>query len=217
MHRPPSLPTSLLQLLSLINTQVLQVRSDATPTAIRKMSLDEGEKLLPEYLAFGNHNLPLAANAAYLDSRDIPSVDRSAAFQPPWGKHLMPRSNGAMGAIDSRGIAAVAAQRDVLARLQGRQFACPQNTNACTDIGKSDYCCATGTTCFVVKDAPDAGNVGCCPNGQNCIGSVGQCTGGSTACAAEVGGGCCIPGFVCANVGCKWHSNFLLGSHERRD
>ncbi|KXJ90827.1 hypothetical protein Micbo1qcDRAFT_234114 [Microdochium bolleyi] len=204
MHQPPLLPTSLLQLL-LISTAPLLARAneDVAPTAVRKMSLDEGEKLMPEYLAFAvSRQYPLSApEAALLDSRAYSPA--AAAFQPPWGIHLIPRSGSANNSplLDARG-GSEAAQRDVLARLQGRQFACPDNTSACTNIGQSGYCCAKGTTCFVVEGAPASGNVGCCPNGQNCLGSVGECTGGSTACAANVGGGCCIPGYVCANVGC---------------
>ncbi|KAH7026072.1 uncharacterized protein B0I36DRAFT_329821 [Microdochium trichocladiopsis] len=212
MHHPPLLPANLLQLLLLVSsTSPLLVRgsSDVLPTAVRKMSLDEGQKLMPEYVAFAvPRQYPLAEaaqlDAGYLGSRAATFPEDSyAAFQPPWSIHLLSRSsNSNSSPRDSRAAAAEKAQRDVLHRLQGRQFSCPDNTAACTNIGQPDYCCASGTTCFSVEGAPAAGNVGCCPNGQNCVGSVGDCAGGSTACAAEVGGGCCIPGYVCANVGC---------------
>lgn len=199
MHRPPSLPPGLLQLLVILSntTPLLASGKDVTPTAVRKMSLDEGEKLMPEYLAFA------APEAAILDSRAYSPA--AVPFQPPWGIHLMPRSSGD-APLAPRAVAATEQQRDILARLKGRQFSCPENTSACTNIGQTDYCCAKGTTCFVVEGAPASGNVGCCPNGQNCLGGVGDCAGGSTACAANVGGGCCIPGYVCANVGCEWLS-----------
>lgn len=214
MHNPPLLPRSnhrrlLLGLLA-SSTAPLLVRSDAVPTAIRKMSLDDGEKLMPEYLAFAvPRQYPLAEAADYIGSSrsSFPprgtndDNDTSPAFQRPWSIHLLsPRDEN--NARDAQAAAAVA-QRDVLQRLQGRQFSCPENTFACTNIGQSDYCCQKGTACFTVEGSPAAGNVGCCPDGENCKGSVGDCTGGSTACAANVGGGCCIPGYVCANVGCK--------------
>jgi len=213
MNPPPLFPTSnylrLLFALLASSTAPLLVRSDGVPIAVRKMSLDEGEKLMPEYLAFAvPRQYPLAEAADYVgSSRSSLSLrgteddkDTSPAFQRPWSIHLLSPRNG-NNARDAQA-AVNAAQRDVLQRLQGRQFSCPENTAACTNIGQSDYCCQTGTTCFTVEGSPAAGNVGCCPDGENCKGSVGNCAGGSTACAANVGGGCCIPGYVCANVGC---------------
>jgi hypothetical protein len=92
-----------------------------------------------------------------------------------------------------------------LARLEARQWACPSGTASCAAIGYPNSCCSDGETCVQVPDT-GLGPVGCCPSGAACGGAVSGCAGGSTACASEVGGGCCIPGFVCQGVGCKWLS-----------
>ncbi|KAI0164324.1 hypothetical protein GGR52DRAFT_585616 [Hypoxylon sp. FL1284] len=221
-----SLPPSLLVLLAAVTLAPAQ-----HPTAIRKMSLDEGEKFMPEYYAFGpeppsSQQQPLhQARAAPLlvsDEELLLSGNSSTAipFLPPYPRHYDYRSAAIRTPVgrrrkeaqsDSQSLEERARSRssllyrrarEALARLQGRQFACPDGTHSCTNIDQPDYCCATGTTCFVVTDAPDAGNVGCCPAGANCGVSVGACADGATACPADLGGGCCIPGFVCADVGC---------------
>ncbi|KAI1136131.1 hypothetical protein F5Y05DRAFT_391631 [Hypoxylon sp. FL0543] len=213
-----SLPPSLLVLVA----AATQLRAQQQhPTAIRKMSLDEGEKLFPEHFAFGPapappQHFPLDARAA-TDEEFLLSGNSSAAtpFLPPYPRHYdyhgtwLGKAVGTGQGKDSSQAQGSPAPgslyrraRDVLAKLQGRQFACPQGTHSCTNIDQPDYCCSTGTTCFVVTNAPESGNVGCCPDGQNCGVSVGACTDGATACPANLGGGCCIAGFVCASVGC---------------
>ncbi|KAI8625741.1 hypothetical protein F5Y19DRAFT_242620 [Xylariaceae sp. FL1651] len=237
-----ALPPSLLLLLA---TQLLaqadpQSRNDDTvtlPTAVRKMSLDEGEKFMPEYYAFGPsgsfggtpqspfHFLARNTETFVLTSEEeaLLAANSSVAlmFRPPFPRHYDYRALGPKvrnrGDLDSKGLMREEGQvrrleevgasvyrraREVLARLQGREFICPGGTHACTNINQPNYCCTDGTTCFVVENAPDAGNVGCCPDGQTCGGSVGSCAEGSTACPADEGGGCCIAGFVCAQVGC---------------
>ncbi|KAI1761623.1 hypothetical protein GGR53DRAFT_19160 [Hypoxylon sp. FL1150] len=225
-----SLPSSLLVLLAAATLSQAQ-----HPTAIRKMSPDEGEKFMPEYYAFGpasppsQKNLHLAREAAGLLAPDeeelLLSGNSSAAipFLPPYPRHYDYRSaelkarTGRRGVRDEGGdkkrqetearsesgsLGLYRRAREVLAKLQGRQFACPDGTHSCTNIDQPDYCCQTDTTCFVVTNAPDAGNVGCCPEGANCGVTVGTCTDGATTCPASLGGGCCISGFVCAEVGC---------------
>ncbi|KAI0881700.1 uncharacterized protein GGS22DRAFT_171638 [Annulohypoxylon maeteangense] len=205
-----SLPPSLLVLLA----AATQTLAQHHPTAIRKMSLDEGEKIFPEYYAFG------PAPAQVLPRQDseelLLSGNSSAAvpFLPPYPRHLdyhyrspEPRAaeaegQGQDGEDYNEGVSEFRRSRDILSKLQGRQFACPSDTHSCTNIDQPNYCCASRTTCFVVTNAPEAGNVGCCPVGQNCGVTVGACASGATACPANVGGGCCIAGFVCAEVGC---------------
>ncbi|KAI1813994.1 hypothetical protein GGS20DRAFT_439751 [Poronia punctata] len=144
----------------------------------------------------------------------------SLAFRPPFPRHydyrttsLQARSNHRSDEDKERELDESAGDewlsgtlyrraKDALARLQGREFTCPGGTHVCSNIDRPNYCCADGTRCFVVENAPNAGNVGCCPEGHNCIGNVASCPDGNTACPAEEGGGCCIPGFVCADVGC---------------
>ncbi|KAI1102101.1 hypothetical protein F4804DRAFT_278562 [Jackrogersella minutella] len=198
-----SLPSSLLVLL--LAAASPSRAHQQHPTAIRKMSLDEGEKLFPEYYAFGP--APAPPQAMLLHHHDDEELQLSgnssaaAPFLPPYPRHLGYQLHvGRAGEED--GSLLYRRARDALARLQGRQFACPSGTHSCTNISQPNYCCSTGTTCFVVTNAPEAGNVGCCPNGQSCGVTVGACSDDSTSCPANVGGGCCISGFVCAQVGC---------------
>ncbi|KAI2463462.1 hypothetical protein F4781DRAFT_416513 [Annulohypoxylon bovei var. microspora] len=208
-----SLPPTLLVLLA----AATQAHAQHHPTAIRKMSLDEGEKIFPEYYAFGPASAP--AFLPHDEEALLPSGNSSAAvpFLPPYPRHLdhhhyrspsPPRNKKAADGkleeedTDDRGAGLYRRTREAPSRLRGRQFACPSDTHSCTNIAQPNYCCASGTTCFVVTNAPESGNVGCCPVGQNCGVTVGACTSGSTACPANVGGGCCIAGFVCAEVGC---------------
>ncbi|KAI1850620.1 hypothetical protein JX266_003902 [Neoarthrinium moseri] len=192
------LPASLLMLVA------TQLQAQQLPTAIKKMSLDEGEKIMPHHLGFSPEYA--AAQSSLLprglltpEEELLLSTNSTAtlAFRPPFGIHF----DGSSQEVRDNGPLWRRA-KEALHRLQGREWSCPTNTNSCESIGKPDYCCATGETCFEVENAPDAGNVGCCPEGQNCGGSVGTCGTGNTACPANVGGGCCIPGFKCAQIGC---------------
>ncbi|KAI0903603.1 hypothetical protein F4823DRAFT_267904 [Ustulina deusta] len=235
-----SLPPSLLLLLATQLHAQAGSRNEkdglpTLPTAVRKMSLDEGEKFMPEYYAFappdayvGGPQTPLGLEARGADllvltpeEEALLAGNSSAAlvFRPPFPRHLdyrglEARSRTSGSGKDSRSPEGQRRQSggdswslyrraiEALARLQGRDFTCPGGTHVCSNIGEPNYCCTDGTTCFVVENAPDAGNVGCCPNGQSCGGSVAACADGNTACPADDGGGCCIPGFVCADIGC---------------
>ncbi|GAP84582.1 putative gpi anchored protein [Rosellinia necatrix] len=200
----------------------------ALPTAVRKMSLDEGEKFMPEYYAFAPADLyggaaqaPLKLLAREADVVVIATPEEEAllaangsaalAFRPPFPRHYDYRgrddggsrvSSSLLSSSDEEPQSLYRRTAGALARLQGREFTCPGGTHVCSNIDQPNYCCTDGTTCFVVENAPDAGNVGCCPKGQTCGGSVAACADGNTACPAEDGGGCCISGFVCADVGC---------------
>ncbi|KAI1091869.1 hypothetical protein F5B19DRAFT_492932 [Rostrohypoxylon terebratum] len=202
-----NLPPTLLVLLAAATQALAQQQHH--PTAIRKMSLDEGEKIFPEYYAFGPapaQALPRQESEEFLLSGNNSSA--ATPFLPPYPRHLdyhyrSPERRTEEGPDDDdQAVSLYRRAREVLAKLQGRQFACPSDTHSCTNIDQPNYCCASGTTCFVVTNAPEAGNVGCCPVGQNCGVTVGACASGATACPANVGGGCCIAGFVCAQVGC---------------
>ncbi|KAI0451700.1 hypothetical protein F5B21DRAFT_369426 [Xylaria acuta] len=229
-HAFLSLPPSLLLLLAaqLHAQQAQQAHSrnqqyevqQTLPTAVRKMSPDEGEKFMPEYYAFAQAGFygdaPQAPLQLLARGVDVPALtpeeeallaaNSSAAlpFRPPFPRHHDHRARGPEGGgrrqSDSRSL--YRRMVEVLARLRGREFTCPAGTHVCSNIDEPNYCCTDGTTCFVVENAPDAGNVGCCPDGQTCGGSVAACADGNTACPAEEGGGCCIPGFVCADIGC---------------
>ncbi|KAI0186393.1 hypothetical protein EV127DRAFT_172945 [Xylaria flabelliformis] len=233
-HAFLSLPPSLLLLLAAqLHAQQADPRNNeqdgqqlqhqqTLPTAVRKMSPDEGEKFMPEYYAFApaddlyGGNPPQAPlqlltrggvdDVFQLTSEEeaLLATNSSAAltFRPPFPRHhdYGTRSSERRRQSDLRPL--YRRMADALARLRGRDFTCPAGTHVCSNINEPNYCCTDGTTCFVVENAPDAGNVGCCPDGQTCGGSVATCADGNTACPAEEGGGCCIPGFVCADIGC---------------
>ncbi|KAI0965094.1 hypothetical protein F4678DRAFT_453829 [Xylaria arbuscula] len=229
-----SLPPSLLLLLATqlhaqIDGRQEQDGPQTLPTAVRKMSLDEGEKFMPEYYAFdlyaGTAQTPLkltARGSLLTPEEEALLASNSSAvlvFRPPFPRHQDFRDVQARSRIrgnndDQRRRQESEAEEEyshwslyqrameALARLQGRDFNCPSGTHVCSNIDQPNYCCPDETTCFVVEGSPDAGNVGCCPDGQTCGGSVAACADGNTACPADEGGGCCIPGFVCADVGC---------------
>jgi len=216
------------------------------PTAVRKMSLDEGEMFMTEYYAFapddvlngGNPQSPplpphpmvaREANTLVLTPEEVALLAANSSatlsFRSPFPRHLDYRDSDwrsssvhdtARGYREKDGghggeEGLYRRARNALARLQGRDFACPGGTHVCSNIDRPNYCCTDGATCFIVENAPNAGNVGCCPEGQTCGGSVASCADGNTACPAEEGGGCCIPGFICADVGCAYLTlNFLL-------
>ncbi|KAF3005535.1 hypothetical protein E8E14_005357 [Neopestalotiopsis sp. 37M] len=193
------LPASLVVLIA-TQLQAQQI----LPTAIKKMSLDEGEKIMPEHIGFAPEytslQSPLQARGLLTPEEELLLAANSSAvisYRPPFGVNV------AGEALDLRNNGpSWRRAKEALHRLQGRDYSCPTNTASCESIGQPNYCCATGETCVEVENQPDSGNVGCCPDGQTCGGTVGPCGSGSTACAAEVGGGCCISGYVCAQVGC---------------
>lgn len=195
------LPASLLVLIA------TQLKAQQVPTAIKKMSLDDGEKILPDHMAFAPEYAPAQSPLQareLLTPQELLLLARNSSAQLPFRPPF-----GVLHSGESQLLWDNAPQWrraiDVLHRLSGRDFSCPTNTASCESIGQSNYCCATGETCYVV-DNPDSGNVGCCPDGQTCGGSVGECGSGSTSCAADVGGGCCISGFKCAQIGCVANS-----------
>lgn len=84
-----------------------------------------------------------------------------------------------------------------------RDFQCPSGTNPCTSIGYPNSCCPTGETCQIVQDT-GLGSVGCCPAGSTCAGLLSSCAAGQIACPNNPGGGCCIAGYACLDVGCVY-------------
>ncbi|KEF55985.1 uncharacterized protein A1O9_07565 [Exophiala aquamarina CBS 119918] len=167
---------------------------------VRKMSGDPGEKFYLDYWHFESEGyeeqketdgergssdiLPIWANATSLSLWT--SFDSPARVHDTPTDHQRPR---------------------LLARVPGlhffdqRDFKCPSDTSACTSINRPNSCCGTGSTCIIVQDT-GLGDVGCCPNGQTCAGSLGSCAEGYTDCPNNPGGGCCIPGYACFEVGC---------------
>lgn len=207
------LPASLLLLLS---AQTAEVRADTPrfPTAIRKMGTDAGEKLLQKYLAFAAeediasqagtrakaavpaHGVLTPAEEALLAANSSASIH----YRAPLAAHLL-----RAGASDERDTIdpweSFSRARMVEARLARRDFSCPTGTSSCAAIGYPNSCCQTGAACVQITDT-GLGPVGCCPSGESCTGTI-ACTGDQQSCSSESGGGCCIPGWSCASVGCE--------------
>ena len=87
-------------------------------------------------------------------------------------------------------------------RLDKRDFQCPTGTANCASINRPNSCCSSGETCQLITDT-GLGDVGCCQQGQTCGQQVTSCQTGYQSCPGSPGGGCCIPGYTCAGVGCK--------------
>lgn len=175
------------------------------------MPPDAGEKFYHHYYAFEQEQNPqpfpipaVAARQAYndLDARLLSAntsaeLDLRPAFaqvEDRWIKTLDE---------DERAYSAWRLLRRVIAALEGRDWSCPGGTSSCTNIGYPNSCCPTGETCVVIQDT-GLGPVGCCPTGSSCGGTISGCAAGNTPCGSDIGGGCCIPGYVCQGVGCKW-------------
>lgn len=149
------------------------LRLGRNPVGVMKMSDDAGEKFWPEYWGF----------------------EKSPSYTAPFALHVGDK----MATYEEMGVRK--AGRDVMAALQKRQAQCPAGTSSCTDIEYPNSCCGIGSTCTPIQDT-GLGPVGCCPS-TGCTGAVTSCNGPNTPCAASLGGGCCIPNYVCSGAICK--------------
>lgn len=205
------------------------------PTAVRKMPADQGAKFHHEYCAFEDspHQMPQGVShgifapdtpppPAALAARSTHDTDDARRLWANSSAELSVRAPfGVLFGSDEQqtedrekrdqekwNILRRAAS--ALSQLNQRQWACPRGTTSCAAIGFPHSCCGQDETCMAVDDT-GLGPVGCCPAGATCSGGISGCAGGSTACDSEVGGGCCIPGWVCQGVGCTF---FFLFSHR---
>ncbi len=150
------------------------------PIGMKKMSTDEGEMFMLDDWIFASSDTKRAEHEDFGNGtyRAQPAIRPNAADE--WFDRLR--------------------VRDVLLK---RQFRCPEGTLSCASIGAPDVCCGGTSTCVTVADS-EIGDVGCCPNGQTCSGSI-SCNEGAgyTSCPNSSNGGCCLPGFQCSGIGCK--------------
>ncbi|KAL7814644.1 hypothetical protein V8C44DRAFT_325744 [Trichoderma aethiopicum] len=183
LHKMLLLPAALLALVS-------EVAAEPTAaTAIKKQLPNPNEKLFPDHLAF--EALPQSApyEAANLWLDDDSSINSTERYHPAFSNHFQnPEENLFRRAANVLGI------------LQNRA-ACPSGMESCSSIGADNKCCPDGTYCTDVS-ASDAGQVACCPEGATCGGGVANCPSDAASCPADLGGGCCIPGYVCLGIGC---------------
>ncbi|KAF8453754.1 hypothetical protein BDZ91DRAFT_748622 [Kalaharituber pfeilii] len=143
------------------------------PTAVKKMLPDEGEK-------FYHYDDPFALNLPeYFSLSEIEHVPNIAIAHPK-----SPHSAGL-----------------ALQQLSKRQFSCATNNYACDSINAPAYCCRVDEACIRVEDTGH-GTVGCCPNGQKCVGSLNGCNDDQVTCSRDQGGGCCNFGYKCSANGC---------------
>lgn len=190
--------------------------SGKKPIGVMKMSDDEGEKFYMEYWQFGrsaqqqSSMLDIASSPALRqrnlkeEARLLANASISISYRPPFSLHT--EHDLSKQDLRARGVA-------VLAVLEKRDFSCPTGTSSCEKIGYPNSCCATSETCFQIQDT-GLGPVGCCPSDSSCAGTISNCESPNTACpdnlssGSYTGGGCCIPNYFCAGVGCKF---FLSG------
>lgn len=217
MILPSSISGLPMPLLLLLSAQITGGHTETPhlPTAIRKMGTDAGEKFTQEYFAFGDQDNVLQAGTqakAAVPAQGLLTAEEEAllaanasasiSYRAPLAAHF----NGSAGTLDTRYTVhpweAFRNARHVKARLERRDYACPTGTSSCSDIGYPNSCCQTGATCVRIVDT-GLGPVGCCPSGESCTGTI-ACTGDQQGCSSESGGGCCIPGWSCASIGCEY-------------
>lgn len=146
--------------------------------ALQKLPLDAGQKIFAHHLDFAPQDPGAAAIVNGTAER----------LWPAYGLHFQ-------GGDDGRSHAPRRA-------LLGQRSSCPANMNSCAGQGSPNKCCQQGSDCTDVPDA-DVGRVACCPRGSQCQGQVASCPSDAVSCPQSLGGGCCIPGYVCRGFGCE--------------
>lgn len=196
-----------------------QTPLERKPVGVMKMSDDPSQKFYLHYWGYEDDvpqiDISEPPPGRLLRPRDddeeamlLANSSTTISYRSPFALHTDDETFAlhrleARGRISGRDSAAAAA----LAALQKRQFACPTGTSDCSSIGYPNSCCGTDETCFKIEDT-GLGPVGCCPNGDTCGGTISGCNSPNTPCAEHQGGdyeggGCCIPDYVCAGIGCK--------------
>lgn len=172
------------------------------PVGARKMSDDEGEMFFLEYWQFRpeSRNAEISVtwdringpNQEGENVQDLRNISMPYPLQPPFLLHSeqdhpifrrLPRA---------------------LSLLGERAFQCPTGTSSCSSISRPNSCCPSEEICQLIADSGE-GDVGCCRQGQSCSDEVAGCQEGYASCPGSAGGGCCIPGYSCVGVGCKFH------------
>lgn len=184
-----ALPPTLL-LLVVSQLAAAQGPGEQLPTAIRKMPPDGGAKFFPEYAAF-------SPAFSYEEARLYPrgAAAEIRGYSPGFNLHEEHEDRDAFRRA-----------AEALGMLQKRE-ACPPTMSGCGNVGHPNKCCFEKEECVEVED-PSVGNVACCPQGLDCRGGVGSCPPTAVTCPADLGGGCCIAGYLCRGSGCEFKSPF---------
>ena len=187
------------------------------PAGVRKMSDDEGEMFFMEYWQFetGEDAKSVEDQGSQVLKRSIPPLRMPGthgmeAVDEQWANASIPHQplppfplhHDKQEKISPHAGWSPLFPRGLFSNHAKRNFQCPTGTSACTSINRPDSCCATGETCQIITNT-GLGDVGCCEQGLTCSGGVSNCSRGNTPCPSAQGGGCCIPGFACVDVGCK--------------
>lgn len=192
------------------------------PITIRKMSGDKSEMFFPEYWQFESGNnraskLELDGREPTLrnlepveDERNVKDWANASIPQPlqaPFSLHTTRQ-------LDKRPLLSrlLRSPEAIFAR-DTRDFSCPGGTSSCASINRPNSCCASGLVCQLTTDS-GLGDVGCCQTGQVCGQQVSGCPSQDLTCPDSLGGGCCIPGSVCAGVGCELYTRSPSFAHE---
>ncbi|CAP72677.1 uncharacterized protein PODANS_2_1080 [Podospora anserina S mat+] len=178
------LPLPLWALISAHLSLAEQQTPLQQPTAIRKMPPNNPSlKFHSHFCAFDpSQTSPSNSSAAVLLPRDGTSFSAPlrAVYNPPPPASPNPQRRGVLG-------------------VSKRQWSCPTDTLLCSNIGYPNTCCHEGSTCIKIPDT-GLGPVGCCPDNTQCTGGVTSCGEGGVGCPSEVGGGCCLKGWVCGGL-----------------
>ncbi|KAG6208791.1 hypothetical protein E4U35_008064 [Claviceps purpurea] len=168
----------LLMLLLLLDLSPVAVASAEQPRLpiIKRQPPNSHDKILAEHLEFALSPSPPSP---------LEYADAARFFLPAFAPHQDDVVDGG----------------DHRARSLSQRAYCPAGMNSCDSSGSPTKCCPEGTHCQLVPDS-DVGHIACCPSGSTCGGGVGQCPAGAVSCAASLGGGCCIAGYVCQGDGC---------------
>jgi len=216
----PSLEIRELDLIQ-SKTQTQKESTLIVPVGVRKMSDDPSEMFFLEYWHFNSEVRHEAISKA---------LEPILRTEPPQAKAIAHRESSHMDVFsgttamdlfpaflphlidDEMSLNLRNLPRESILK---RNFQCPTGTNACTSIGEPNSCCATNQVCMKITDT-GLGDVGCCPSGQTCSGSVSSCdiARGYTSCPGSSNGGCCIPNYSCQGIGCKFSSNIVHRGRE---
>jgi len=187
-----------------------------SPVGVRKMSRDPDEMFFLEYWQFED-GLVEGGDSAQMEASHIQSKKQNPAHVArPEGQgseaglanltSLMPIQPPLLLHSEMHFANELAIRFFARSMFTKRDYNCPAGTGSCSNIGRPNSCCESGSTCILVQDV-GLGDVGCCAAGTNCGGRIAACdvADGYTSCPnSENNGGCCIPNYVCDNIGCEW-------------
>lgn len=180
-------------------------------TGVRKMTEDEGEMFFPEYWTLATSQPDDAHEnfEGYLLQPQVSTASRPAPGQGNislhWQLHrpYALHTDHELSPLDQFSLPLLPRKFQPSNLFSRRGFACVDGTRPCNSINRPNSCCSAEESCQLITDT-GSGDVGCCAQGSgDCSNEVSKCQDGYESCPGAQGGGCCIPGYSCAGVGCK--------------